>query len=306
MKNQGVLFEIRKNKFLYLLALPGIVYFLIFSYLPMVGNIIAFKNFNAGLGIFRSKWVGFENFRFLFTSDKVISITINTVCLNALFIAAEIFFAVLTAVLLNELRSFKLKKTLQTFIFLPYFISWIVVGVFAYNLFNSQSGFLNHFFNSIGLQSVSWYERADLWPVILVAAKVWKYVGYESIIYLAAIAGIDPAYYEALELDGGTKLQSIRYITIPMIMPTITIMALLAVGRIFFADFGMFYALIGDNAMLFPTTEVIDTFVYRSLKELGDVGMSSAVGLYQSTVGLVLVFLSNWAVKKYSGQDGIF
>lgn len=301
-----VLLDISKNKALYLFMLPGLLYFLLFAYLPMAGILVAFKDYKVNLGILGSKWVGFDNFKFLFSSDKVLRVTWNTVFLNAMFIFFQQAIAIVTALFLNEVGSKFFKKVTQSFIFLPYFISWIVVSVFAYNLFASEGGLLNSIFTFFHIPEVAWGQRADLWPGILVLFSIWKYAGFLTVIYIAAITGVNTEYFESAALDGATKLQQIRYITLPVISPTITIMVLLSVGRIFYGDFGMIYALVGDNASLYSTTDVIDTFVYRSLRTIGDVGMSSAAGLYQSVVGFILVLGFNALVKKYRSEGSLF
>lgn len=301
-----VLLDISKNKALYLFMLPGLLYFLLFAYLPMAGIIVAFKDYKVNLGILGSKWVGFDNFKFLFSSDKVLRVTWNTVFLNAMFIFFQQAIAIVTALFLNEVGSKFFKKVTQSFIFLPYFISWIVVSVFAYNLFASEGGLLNSILAFLHIPEVAWGQRADLWPGILVLFSIWKYAGFLTVIYIAAITGVNTEYFESAALDGATKLQQIRYITLPVISPTITIMVLLSVGRIFYGDFGMIYALVGDNASLYATTDVIDTFVYRSLRNIGDAGMSSAAGLYQSVVGFILVLGFNALVKKYKSEGSLF
>ncbi|WP_235550239.1 ABC transporter permease [Paenibacillus sp. Soil724D2] len=301
-----VLLDISKNKALYLFMLPGLLYFLLFAYLPMAGIIVAFKDYKVNLGIMGSKWVGFDNFKFLFSSDKVLRVTWNTVFLNAMFIFFQQAIAFVTALFLNEVGSKVFKKVTQSFIFLPYFISWIVVSVFAYNLFASEGGLLNSILAFLHIPEVAWGQRADLWPGILVLFSIWKYAGFLTVIYIAAITGVNTEYFESAALDGATKLQQIRYITLPVISPTITIMVLLSVGRIFYGDFGMIYALVGDNASLYATTDVIDTFVYRSLRTIGDAGMSSAAGLYQSVVGFILVLGFNALVKKYKSEGSLF
>lgn len=301
-----VLLDISKNKALYLFMLPGLLYFLLFAYLPMAGILVAFKDYKVNLGILGSKWVGFDNFKFLFSSDKVLRVTWNTVFLNAMFIFFQQAIAIVTALFLNEVGSKFFKKVTQSFIFLPYFISWIVVSVFAYNLFASEGGLLNSILTFFHIPEIAWGQRADLWPGILVLFSIWKYAGFLTVIYIAAITGVNTEYFESAALDGATKLQQIRYITLPVISPTITIMVLLSVGRIFYGDFGMIYALVGDNASLYSTTDVIDTFVYRSLRTIGDVGMSSAAGLYQSVVGFILVLGFNALVKKYRSEGSLF
>lgn len=298
--------EIYKNKFLYLMTVPGILFFLLFCYWPMAGVIVAFKDFKVNMGMFGSPWVGFNNFKFLFISDKILHVTMNTLYLNVMFFVFQHFFALLTAIFLNEITSKLFKRISQTVIFFPYFVSWVVVSAFSYNLFADKFGLLAGVFKDFGLTPVSWNQRADLWPAILVLFTVWKYSGYLSVVYIAAITNIDPEYFESTALDGATKLQQIWYVTLPLIKPTIVLMILLSVGRIFFADFGAIYGLVGDNSSLFSTTDVIDTYVFRALRQVGDVGMSSAAGLYQSVIGFIFVFGSNIFVRKFSKENALF
>ncbi|RUS48690.1 sugar ABC transporter permease [Cohnella sp. AR92] len=299
--------DLVKNKFLYLLAMPGLLYFVLFCYLPMTGVIVAFKEYRLDLGIFGSPFNGLDNFRFLTVDTaSVLRVIFNTLFLNALFIGIGTVLAVLTAVLVNEIRLVIFKKITQSLVILPNFISWIIVSVFAYNFLNTDSGILNGWLQGLGFSPVNWYNSAGLWPGILVVLYVWKTVGFNSIIYLAAIAGIDPEQYESASLDGASKIRQMWHITIPGISKTIIILLLLAIGRIFYGDFGMIYGLVGDNSLLFSTTDVIDTYVFRALRTLNDVGMSSATGLMQSVIGFVLVFSVNAAVRRYDKDSALF
>ena len=298
--------EIRKNRSLYLLALPGILFFILFNYLPMFGIIVAFKNFNYRDGFFHSPWVGFTNFKFFFNSADAWIVTRNTLVLNALFISTSLILQIGFALLLNEIRSRTFKKITQSFMFFPYFISWIIVSLFVYNFFHSEYGALNRIMAGFGLEPISWLSRAEYWTWILTAVYDWKWTGFGVIIYLAALAGINQELYEAAEIDGAGKWKQITRISLPLIMPTAVVLTLLAIGRIMLSDFGMIYGIIGDNAMLYSTTNVIDTYVYRALRQLGDIGMSAAAGLYQSIVGLILVFGSNLLARKYSEEGALF
>ncbi|MFC5407272.1 ABC transporter permease [Cohnella soli] len=299
--------DLVKNRFLYLLALPGLVYFLLFCYWPMTGVVVAFKEYRMDLGIFGSPFNGLDNFRFLTVDTaSVLKAIFNTLYLNALFIGVGTVLAVLTAVLVNEIRFVLFKKVSQSLIILPNFISWIIVAVFAYNFLNTDFGILNGWLKNMGLDPVNWYGRAELWPGILVVLSSWKTVGFNSIIYLAAISGIDQEQYESAALDGASKLRQMWHITIPGISKTIIILLLLAIGRIFYGDFGMIYGLVGDNSLLFSTTDVIDTYVYRALRTLNDVGMSSATGLLQSIVGFALVFTVNAIVRRHDKDSALF
>ncbi|CAM3272985.1 ABC transporter permease subunit [Paenibacillus lupini] len=307
MKN-GVIRELFKNRTLLLMFLPVAVLLFLFNYLPLAGLVIAFKDFDFTKGIFGSNWMNplFNNFDYLFSSDTAFRAVRNTILLNALFIIVGLIFEVGFALLLNEIRNKYFKRVSQSLTFLPFFISWIVVGVFAYNLLDFESGAVNHFLTTIGFQPIDFYSEAGLWPIILTIAVRWKVTGYGTIIYLAALTSIDNSYYEAASIDGATRWQQIRYISIPMLRPTIIILTLLAVGRIMNADFGMFYAMVGDASLLFPTTDVIDTFVYRSLRKSGDIGMASAAGFLQSMIAFVLVIVSNYAARKIDKDSAIF
>lgn len=305
-KQRGILWSLRRNKLFLLMASPGILLLLVFSYLPMIGIIIAFKDFRASLGIFDSPWVGLKNFEFLFRSPVLARITTNTLVLNGLFIITGLIASVGLALLLNEVRLKIAARAYQTVVFFPYFVSWVIVGYFSFALLNSDVGLVNQLLQSVGLQPIGWYSSPQYWPWILTFVYLWKSVGYGSIIYLAAMLGINQEYYEAAMLDGANKLQQIRYITLPHLAPVMTILTLLAVGRIFFADFGLFYYVTRDNSLLYPTTDVIDTYVYRALRVNADIGMAAAAGLYQSVIGFVLILASNWMVKKIDPDRALF
>jgi len=290
------------------MTLPAMFLLLLFNYFPMAGIIIAFKNFNLSNGIFASPWMHpiYENFRYFFTSDNWVSVTRNTILLNLLFIAVGTFVNVALAILFNEIRSAWFKRTAQSLTLLPYFISWIVVGVFAYNILNYEHGMLNEWFAKLGMDKIDWYSRPGAWPALILIIFVWKSVGYNSIIYLASLTGIDHTLYESATIDGATKFQQIRYITVPLLRPTIVVLTLLAIGHIMNSDFGMFYSLVGDSAQLYPTVDVIDTFVFRSLKGSGDMGMSAAASFYQSVLAFALVYFSNRVARKYESGSALF
>jgi putative aldouronate transport system permease protein len=308
MKSNGVIREILRNRTLLLMFLPVATLLFLFNYLPLAGLVIAFKDFDFAKGIFGSDWMDplLNNFDYLFSSSTAFRAMRNTILLNALFITVGLMFEVGFALLLNEIRNKYFKRVTQSLTFLPFFISWIVVGVFAYNLMNFESGAINRLLESIGMQPIDFYSEAGLWPLILTIAVRWKVTGYGTIIYLAALTSIDNSYYEAASIDGATRWQQIRFISIPMLRPTIIILTLLAVGRIMNADFGMFYAMVGDASLLFPTTDVIDTFVYRSLRKSGDIGMASAAGFLQSFIAFVLIIGSNYAARKIDKDSAIF
>ncbi|MFC0330675.1 ABC transporter permease [Paenibacillus sepulcri] len=307
-KSAGLIRDLINNRALLLMFLPVAVLLFLFNYLPLAGLVIAFKNFDFSKGIFGSDWASplFNNFDYLFSSSAAYRAIRNTILLNALFIAVGLVFEIGLALLLNEVRNKYFKRVTQSLTFLPFFISWIVVGVFVYNLLNYESGAVNRIIESLGFTPIDFYSEAGLWPFILTMTLRWKVTGYGTIIYLAALSGIDNSYYEAASIDGASRWQQTRYISIPMLKPTVIILTLLAVGRIMNADFGMFYAMIGDASLLFPTTDVIDTLVYRSLRKSGDIGMASAAGFVQSVVAFVLVIGSNYAARRVDKDSAIF
>ncbi|MBB6734637.1 ABC transporter permease [Cohnella zeiphila] len=295
-----------KQRYLYSMAVPGIVFLVVFSYIPLAGHVLAFKNFQISRGIWGSSWAGWNNFRFFFSGRDWIQVTVNTVILNALFIVFEMAFALLIALFLNEIRLKWFKRTVQSVVFLPYFISWVVVGYMAFVLFNNTDGLVNHALRSVGLRDVDWYQTPWVWPFILTVTRIWKNAGYLSIILLAAIAGLSVDYYESARLDGATRFQQMRFITLPLLKPQLIILVLLGVGRIFYGDFGMIYGIVGDNGILFPTTDVIDTYSYRALRQLGDFSMSSAIVLYQSVMGLAAVISFNAIVRRIDKDSRLF
>jgi putative aldouronate transport system permease protein len=311
MKKPGKLKKVWKTfnryRMLFLMVVPGMIYLFINNYLPMFGVIIAFKNINYRKGILGSDWTGFKNFEYLFKTSDAWLITRNTILYNGGFIIINLALAIAVAILLNEIKNRFFSRFYQSVILLPYLISMVIVGYLAMAMLNVENGFLNHsILPLLGMEPISWYSEPKYWPYILTIVNTWKNMGYLCIIFVAAIAGIDNEYYEAAMLDGANKWQQIRNITIPLIMPAITIMALLSIGRIFYSDFGLFYQVPLNSGPLQPTTDVIDTYVYRGLMTLGDIGMSSAAGLYQSVVGFVLVMISNFIVRRKSPDQALF
>nr|WP_102716566.1 ABC transporter permease subunit [Paenibacillus castaneae] len=294
-----------------IMVLPATLWFIFFSYLPMAGMVIAFKEYRYSrdgflASIIQSKWVGLQNFKFLFSTNDAYIITRNTVLYNIFFIVLGLVIAVAMAIMLAEITNKKLAKVYQTGMFLPYFLSWVIVGYFAFSFLSLDKGVVNHMFSWFGIDPVNWYSDPTYWPIIIVVVFLWKSVGYNSVIYLAAIMGIDKSLYEAAMIDGANKWQQIRNITIPMLTPLITILTLLAIGKIFYADFGLFYQVPRDSGTLYSVTNVIDTYVYRGLKSTGEIGMSTAAGLYQSIIGFVLVITSNGIVRKFNKDNALF
>lgn len=298
--------ELRTNKALYLLAVPGLLYLIVFAYVPMLGHLIAFKRFNINQGLWGSDWAGFANFKFFFMGKDWIAITVNTLFLNSLFIVFGLGLALALALALNEIRSVLFKRISQSFFFMPYFISWVVVGLMTTAILGTTDGLANQFLKLIGQEPVSWYSTPGVWPALLTLVYVWKQAGYFCIIFLAAIASLSSDYYESARMDGATRLQQIIHITLPLIRPTLIILTLLAVGRIFYGDFGMIYGIVGDNGVLFATTDVIDTYTYRSLRQMGNFSMSSAIVLYQSFLGLITIVLFNWLAQKIDKDSALF
>ncbi|GIQ66306.1 sugar ABC transporter permease [Paenibacillus cisolokensis] len=302
---------VNRNMALLIMVLPGAVWFLLFCYLPMPGVILAFKNYRFSrdgflAGIIQSEWVGFKNFEYLFKTEDAYIIVRNTVLYNAVFIVLGTALSVFVAILIHEIANKKLAKIYQTGMFLPHFLSWVIVSYFVFSFLSVDKGVLNQLLRYFGADPVYWYSETKYWPFILVIVYLWKSVGYGSVIYLAAIVGIDKSYYEAAMIDGANKWQQICRITVPMIMPVIVIMFILAIGGIFRADFGLFYQVPRDTGALYPVTNVIDTFVYRGLKVTGDIGMSTAAGLYQAVVGFVLVITTNFIVRKINKEQALF
>ncbi|MEG2669500.1 MAG: ABC transporter permease subunit [Oscillospiraceae bacterium] len=288
-----------------LLAIPLLLVF-VFSYLPMAGITIAFKDYKYNSGIFGSEWVGFDNFKFFFESDVFARITWNTLYMNFLFILIGTIAAILVAVLMFELVSRTATKTFQTILIMPNFISWVVASYMVFAFLNPQYGILNSLRSGLGLKTIDWYSEPKYWPVILVISNVWKTVGINSVMYYAALMGIDTAIFEAAKVDGANKVKVFLHIILPMLVPLITILTILSIGNIFRADFGLFYQIPRNIGLLYSTTDVIDTYIFRTMREVGDMGMSSAVGLLQSFVGFFMVILTNYFSKKINPDNALF
>ncbi|WP_249923609.1 ABC transporter permease [Paenibacillus odorifer] len=291
----------------YLMMLPAIIILIINNYIPMLGTVIAFKDINYQKGILGSDWVGIANFKYLFSTETAWVITRNTLLYNTAFIVLTLFFSLAFAIMFNEMRSRWLSKFHQSAMFLPYFLSWVVVSYLVYGFLSAEHGFMNKTLLPLfGVDPIEWYSQSQYWPGILVIVKLWKEIGYTTVIYMAAIIGIDHEYYEAALIDGASKWKQIRKITLPLISPVIIVMTLLQIGRIFNADFGLFFQVTRNAGALYSTTQVIDTYVYQTFLAIGDIGMSSAAGLVQSVVGFLLIFLANLAVRRISKDDALF
>jgi putative aldouronate transport system permease protein len=294
---------VRENWLLFALGAPALILIFLFSYIPMFGTIIAFQDYSPRT-MLASPWVGFRNFRLLIETPLVMRLVVNTITLNIMFISATTFFAVTTALLLNEVRAVGFKRIAQSLMFLPFFMGWTVVAMVLFGLIDYQVGTINAFLSALGHERVIITDKPELWPWILTTIRVWKGTGAGCIIYLAALTSIDTQLYEAAAIDGANRWQRMRFISLPSLIPMMILLVLLDIGRIFFGDFGMIYAVIGDKAQLYPTTDVIDTYLLRALRTNSNYGFSAAIGLLQSILGFICIFGSNWAVKKYSERRG--
>ncbi len=288
------------------MVFPTVFMLFIFSYLPFCGIILAFKKFNFIDGILGSPWCGFDNFKFLFASGKAWVLTRNTILYNLAFMVFSTVFEVTLAIFLSEMKSMKFKKIAQTMMLFPNFISMVVVGIFMYNFLNYDTGIINNVLETLGFDRVQIYAQPNMWPPILVITYMWKSYGYGSIIYLAAIMGFDRECYEAAEIDGANLWQRTRYITIPMLKPTVIILVIMALGRLVKGNFELFYQLIGDNGLLIEKTDIIETYVFRSVLSATELGVSTATGLYQSILSFVMVITANWVVKKIESDYALF
>ncbi|MCR5581807.1 MAG: ABC transporter permease subunit [Pseudobutyrivibrio sp.] len=299
--------EMKKNLPLFLIALPGILYLIINNYIPMLGIFLAFKDYSFAKGIFGSEFCGFENFRFLFATKDAWIMTRNTILYNLVFIVLGTVLAIFVAILLCELGERVRVKFFQAALLLPNLLSWVVIGFIVYAFLNADTGFVNHtVLRVLGIDPVVWYSTSGAWPAILIVVYLWKNIGYMSIVYMASISGIDKSIYEAAAIDGATKLRQIKSITLPMLKPTVITLTLMSIGRIFYSDFGLFYQVPQNSGAIYSTTQTIDTYVYRGLMQLNDVGMSAAAGLYQSLIGFALVLIANAIVRKLDKDNALF
>jgi len=305
-KRSSFFVDFIKNKAFLVMLIPAILYIVIFAYLPMTGIVLAFKKYTYAGGIFGSPWNGLRNFDFFFRSGQALIVTRNTVLYNLLFIVFNTVLQVTVAILITEAGGRYFKKVTQTMMFLPYFISWVVVSVIAFNLLSYDVGIINTAIKSFGGEKISFYSEQKYWPFLLTLFQAWKGVGYGSIIYLAAIMGIDTEIYEAARIDGANVFQRIFKITIPQLRPTIIILFLLAIGGIFRGNFDMFYNLVGRNGLLYSTTDVIDTFTFRALMTNSDFGMSAASGLFQSVCCFITILIANKLIKTYEKDYALF
>ncbi len=302
---QPFLKQVIKYRSLLIMLIPAVIMVIVFSYIPMFGVVIAFKKYNYQLGILGSPWCGFDNFQYMILSNKLWPLTRNTLLYNIAFIFFGVIFEVGLAIILNEITNKAFKKVAQTMMFLPHFISWVVVSTIMLNLFGDH-GFINNILAMFGIENFNIYSYAEQWPIVMVLIKVWKSAGYGSVVYLAAIVGISQEMYEAAKIDGANIWQRIFKITIPALKPTIIIMVLLAVGGIFRGDFGMFYQIVKSNQILLETSDILDTFVYRSMMSTLNMGMSAAAGLYQSVLCFITINVVNFVVKKIDPDYSLY
>ena len=297
--------ELKNQKWLWLMIMPAALFVAVMSYIPMVGVTLAFKQWNYTDGIF-SKWIGFDNFKFFFTSGKAWLVTKNTIIYNIIFIFLGQGMEILLAIVLSEVAGKYFKKVCQSCIILPYFVSWVTVSAFMYNIFNYDTGALNSILGQLNLPKLNIYSNPRIWYALIPVIYVWKSIGYGSILYLSAITGLDQECFEAADIDGANRFQKIWNITIPGIMPTIIILFLMSLGKILRGNFDMFYQMVGANSLLYPTTDIIDVYVFRSLVENPDVGMTSAATLYQSVICLLTILIANKIVKSVESEYSLF
>lgn len=295
-----------------LLAIPTFVWFVLFSFIPMVGLLIAFKDFrifpnsNFIVSLIKSPSAGFKNFEYLFKTPDAFIILRNTILYNLAFIILGIVLPVTLAIGVSELRSKRFAKVCQTAMFLPHFLSWVVASYFVFAFLSYDKGIMNQIFKSIGLEPIQWYLEPKFWPFVIIIMSIWKGIGYNMVVYLASITSIDASYYEAALMDGATKWQQIKNITIPSIKPVILIMFIMAVGKIFNSDFGLFYQIPKNSGSLFSTTATIDTYVYQAIAGTGSMAMSSAAAFFQSIIGLITIVIANKVVKKVDEESALF
>ena len=296
---------LKQNVPLIALALPGLLYAFIFSYLPMFGVVIAFKDFKNSRGIFDSEWIGLENFKYFFSSNDVFTVIGNTVGYSLVMLFLQVTLSVIIALFLYEITSRKCIKAYQTMILLPNFISWVLVSYIVFALLSHEYGIINKLLESMGLQAVNWYDTPGYWRWLLPLIYLWKICGQSCIMYYAALMGIDSSLYEAADIDGASRWVKTIKITLPELVPIICIVLILGVGGAMNGNFGLFFQVPRQSAALFSTTDIINTYVYRTLQN-GNVGVSAAVGLFQSVAGTILLVSTNFIVRKINPDSAMF
>lgn len=308
-KANSFLWELKNNTVLFLMLVPGLLVLLVNNYIPMFGIVIAFKDIDYQKGVFGSDWAGLDNFKFLFKGNAAKIFIRNTLGYNIVFIVVSLTVAVALAIALNELLNKRLKQLYQSIFFLPYFLSWVVVSYLVFACLSEDNGFINRILMSKGTKTndlPAWYSTPGYWPAILILVNTWKWTGYDSIVYLAAICGFDKSYYEAAAVDGATRWQQITKITIPLLKPILTVLTLLKVGRIFYSDWGLFYVVTKNAGLIINSTQTIDTFVFRALMETNDLGLASAAGFIQAIVGFVVIMVANGIVRHVDPESALF
>lgn len=299
--------RLKKYLPLYIVAIPGIIYLIINNYFPMMGLVLAFKKFSFAKGIIDSPWNGLGNFSYLFGSKWAGIMFRNTILYNLVFLALTTLFSILIAILLNEIGNRFAKKTYQTIILIPHLMSTVLIGYLVFAFLSGSNGFVNKsILEPLGIAPVSWYTEAKYWPIILTIAQLWRSFGFQSIVYFATIVGFDKTYYEAATVDGATIWQQITKITLPLLKPTVIILTIMALGRMFNSDFGLFYQVPQNSGLLYTTTTTIDTYVYRALMQDNDVGRSLAAGFLQSILGFAVVMTANGIVRKVEKESALF
>ena len=313
LRASGRFSKAKKTLMLLSMVAPGALWLLLLRYLPMGGIILAFKNYKIYPkdptflnNLIHSKWVGLDNFKFLFTTGDSWVMIRNTLAYNIVFIILGVIIPVAFAVMMSELSKKFVAKTYQTLMFFPYFLSWVVVSYFLNAFIDAQYGLIPMAQRAAGETAISWYTTPGPWPYIIVFANLWKNVGYSTVLYLAAITGIDQTQYEAAAIDGASKWQQILHVTLPNLRTMIAILFILNVGKIFNADFGLFWNVPMQNGALFSVTQVIDTYIYRVLMNTGNIGQSTAAGLLQNIVGFFCIIGANAVVKKIDSDSTLF
>jgi putative aldouronate transport system permease protein len=305
-KKRGIVHELVTNRILFLMLLPTVLFFLINNYSPMLGIYYAFVQFDFNSSMFQSPFVGLKNFEFLWKSGKLVSLTLNTLGYNLAFIGLGNILSIGVAILLNEIRGKWFKKVTQSILFLPYFVSFVILSVIVFNMFNYEQGVLNSILKSLGMEPVDMYSKPVAWIFLITIFYLWKNFGYSMVIYLAAITGISDEYYEAAKIDGASAYQRARHITLPMLKTTFVILLLFSLGSIMKGQFDLFYQMIGNNGLLYNTTDILDTYVYRSLRVTFDFGMATAAGVYQSIFGFMLIVVVNSIIRKLNPDYALF
>ncbi len=312
--------EIKRHGVLYLMCVPALTLLIMFAYIPMGGVWMAFTRFNPVDGIFGSPWIGLDNFRFFFQNPQVWRVIGNTLIINFFGLLLGTAVPITIAICMNEVRNKLFKRVSQSAMFFPYFLSWVVIGAIMYSFFTSNirvdrrtqeivmsgaNGVMNRLLVAIGRDPIRWYAEPRYWKGIIILADVWKWAGYNTIIYMAAMTAFDPALYEAATIDGASRVQQVRYLSLPMLKPTVVVLVLMSIGRIFYGDFGMIWGVVGNNPVLSDAVNVIDTYVYTSMRSMG-FSFSTAIGLFQSVMGLILVLGANALARRVNEGEGLF